>query len=253
MGDIETSRPRKATKEELDEYGRMAEQWCREDMAKLEAAWTAEGKTFAWFSKEPDWAEGNLSWFFLEDPTAPGKRIFRFSMIGGGQIKTTEAWDWFRSNYNRKDRPDWAKHETWRDDTTYLAHVYPRDNERLADLSIVVTPHTVDGVERYRGLVVSHFSDCSASAVVFPGNVPQEIADRAAATLRLTSRPDIEPFYALLDGSEGCAICGRALRDEVSKLVGVGPDCAKLNGIPHSLGAASKRLELRHKLLRGEP
>jgi hypothetical protein len=58
-----------------------------------------------------------------------------------------------------------------------------------------------------------------------------------------------ENFYALLDGTDRCAICRHPLRDQVSKLCGVGPDCAKLYGIPHTLEAASKRLELRKKLL----
>jgi hypothetical protein len=234
--------------ETLPPYDGEFERWCREAMTKLEAARTTEGKTFAWFSNEPDIAEGAFSWFFLEDPTAPCRRIFRFSMIGG-QIKTTETWDWF--HWWGKQKPDDIDRMGWtfEDDSTVLGHVYARDNGRLAWLVITVTAHTAEGVQRYRGFVESWIAECSASAVVFGKNVPQEIADRAAATLRLTSRPDIEPFYALLDDSEGCAICGRALRDEVSKLVGVGPDCAKQNGIPHSLQAASKRLELRRKLL----
>jgi hypothetical protein len=85
-------------------------------------------------------------------------------------------------------------------------------------------------------------------AVVFDQNTPQDIADRTAATLRaIDSNPD--NFHALLDGSSGCAFCGRALKDEVSKLIGVGPDCAKQNGTPHTITAANKRLELRRKLL----
>jgi hypothetical protein len=38
----------------------------------------------------------------------------------------------------------------------------------------------------------------------------------------------------------------------VSKLVGVGPDCAQAFGIPHSIAAAEKRLKLREELLRVE-
>ena len=78
----------------------------------------------------------------------------------------------------------------------------------------------------------------------------QPIADRVAATLRAIGY-DPENFYALLDNSEGCAICGRPLRDEISKLIGVGPSCAHSNDIPHSMEAASKRLERRRELLAG--
>ncbi len=88
-------------------------------------------------------------------------------------------------------------------------------------------------------------------AVVFGPNTPQDIADRTAATLRaIDSNPD--NFHALLDGSSGCAFCSRALKDEVSKLIGVGPDCAKQNGIPHTTTAANKRLELGASYL-GKP
>ena len=83
---------------------------------------------------------------------------------------------------------------------------------------------------------------------MFDKRVPQRIADRVAATFAAIG-PCEDVFYALLDGSQGCAICGRPLRDEVSKLIGVGPDCARQNNVPHSLAAASRRLEIRRRIL----
>jgi hypothetical protein len=56
-------------------------------------------------------------------------------------------------------------------------------------------------------------------------------------------------FQNIADGARGCSICGRALRDKVSKLLAVGPDCARQWRIPHSRGAAPKRLELRAQIL----
>jgi hypothetical protein len=44
-------------------------------------------------------------------------------------------------------------------------------------------------------------------------------------------------------------LSSRPLRDEVSKLLGIGPDCARQWQVPHSRAAASKRLELRAKIL----
>ena len=76
---------------------------------------------------------------------------------------------------------------------------------------------------------------------------PQAIVDDCARILDVSQ--DADNFYALLDGKTRCAICRHVLRDEVSKLVGVGPDCAQRYGIPHTLAAASKRLELRRTLL----
>jgi hypothetical protein len=89
---------------------------------------------------------------------------------------------------------------------------------------------------------------------------PQELVDRVAHLIELTNEleggkgkqltgPNI---YALLDGATDCSMCGRALRDEVSKLCGVGLDCAKQYGIPHTLEVASQRLTLRKKLLEGQ-
>ena len=69
-----------------------------------------------------------------------------------------------------------------------------------------------------------------------------------AATFRLIN-DDADNFFALLDGSAGCAFCGRALRDEISKLIGVGPVCASQHRIPHNQEAAERRLALRRKLL----
>ena len=37
-----------------------------------------------------------------------------------------------------------------------------------------------------------------------------------------------------------CVICARPLSDEVSKAIGVGPDCAAHYGVPHSVEAANR-------------
>jgi len=44
-----------------EEDDRRWRQSCREAMAELEAKWNDDGKTFAWFSKEPDYSVGALS------------------------------------------------------------------------------------------------------------------------------------------------------------------------------------------------
>jgi hypothetical protein len=91
-------------------------------------------------------------------------------------------------------------------------------------------------------------SEMAAEAVALRGR-HQDLAERVASTFRLIGPLNAENFFALLDGSEGCAICGRALRDEISKLIGVGPDCARQYRVPHSREAAERRLALRRKLL----
>ena len=54
---------------------------------------------------------------------------------------------------------------------------------------------------------------------------------------------------ALLDRSERCCVCGRALRDHVSMLLGIGPDCAQHMRLPHSLAAADRIAQRRKELL----
>lgn len=228
-----------------DGAGYEFEDWCREAMAELATKWKSEGRLFSWFSDEPDFAEGSLCWFWIDEPAQPCNRVFRFSMVGGGQVTVTERWRWHRS-VGRTKRDDDAGLWTWRDDWHCLAYDQPR-------YRLTVTAHHPTDLTRHKGYIDGYTAECSADAVIFGPRTPQEIADRAAATLRLTAYPDAENFYALLDSSHGCAICNRPLRDEVSKLIGVGPDCARNNGIPHNMEAANRRLKLRRELLGETP
>jgi hypothetical protein len=85
-----------------------------------------------------------------------------------------------------------------------------------------------------------------ADAVTFPRGTEQTLVDRVGRTFAAMSDvdsggiggPDLNRILALLDGSTGCSICGRPLRDEIRKLIGVGPNCAKQYGVPHSMGCA---------------
>jgi hypothetical protein len=185
------------------------------------------GKTLAWIDPVPVWVSA-ADWHFLSSPEKPCRRVFRLSLIGGGQIKVTENFECWPDSEGIRYQPE-------------QTICYQPD--------LLVTAHVENVVHRYWG-VLSHGSvyEMSTYAVVF-NYAPQEIADRTAATLRaIDATPD--NFYALLDASTHCAFCRRPLKDEVSKLVGVGPDCARQHGIPHSMKAASTRLALRQKLLR---
>jgi hypothetical protein len=205
-------------------------------MAKRAAQWQLEGLTFAWFRNDPDWGKGSLCWFWNDDPQEPCHRAYRFSLIGGGQATLTEEW---RIVGLVDDKGVYTGNDTI--SKTWIG--------RRREGNLLVTPHVGDHVARYRGTIErDSSSDITADAVVFPRNTPQEIANRAAATISATAC-DEDAFYALLDASEGCHFCGRPLRDEVSKLVGVGPDCARKHRVPHSIEAANRRLELRRKIL----
>jgi Family of unknown function (DUF6011) len=205
-------------------------QWALEGMAECESKWHAAHVIYSWIDPYPVWvSSGDWSEYlgdgFLPDPLKPCRRVIRFSLIGGGQIRVTEQWT---------DRPLFDGDKgVWCE----------------ADSKLLVSAHTDQGLRRYPGHLDHGWqAEMATRAVVFGPNTPQDIADRTAATLRAIDR-NSDNFRALLDGSSGCAFCSRALKDEVSKLIGVGPDCAKQNGIPHTTTAASKRLELRRKLL----
>jgi hypothetical protein len=219
--------------------------WARESMAEHEQNWRAAGFTTSWIDTHPKWFDITC-WSapdgywddtrVLADPVTPCQRTWRFSLIGGGQVRITEHWT--KTYEPTTDRPVW--------------------NSKTA---LTVAAHTDGNLRVHHGELDGIGTEMSAHAVLLRGTTAglQLIADRAAATLRaLTAcdeanddctHPDRDRFFALLDGAGGCSICRRPLRDEVSKLVGVGPDCARTWGIPHSRAAASKRLELRAQLL----
>jgi hypothetical protein len=200
--------PPEISEEELEEY----ERECRANVTKRiparEAEWRAHGAIWSWIDREPSWAKARDLWSImgcLPDPEEPCDRVFRLCLIGGGQIRVKESF--YKWSYTHEGRID-----------EYLNSHNPK---------ISVIPHLEDGVIRATGLLES--TDCyemDQSAVVLTHGGDQELADRVAATFLLINEPD--DFFALLDGSIGCAICGKPLHDEVSKLLNIGPVCARL-------------------------
>jgi hypothetical protein len=234
MNDQATNDDMHPTKAELDQNVVDWSESCIECVRGKEIEWNRKAYCFSWIDPEPtfcpasDWSmlftkDGNWDIAF-PDPTEPCVRILRFSLLGGGQIRVIENFVAIPAHWNYGP-----------------VSLHGR-------IKLKVTAHVGDSIvtalgEKYEG---EHY-EMNAQAVVLYGH-RQDVADRAAATFRLIDN-DIDNFFALLDGSEGCAICGRDLRDEISKLVSVGPCCAKKYGVPHSRQAAEKRLELRKKLL----
>jgi hypothetical protein len=178
-------------------------------------------------------------WHWLEDPATPCRRIIRFSLIGGGQLTYIEEFNHFRNQ----------------DGSIWETDGKPDILGQYGGQKLIVTAHADENATRYRGHVeyVSGEGEsegcCAAEAFAFGPATPQDVSDRVTKTFALTNDFEPDNFYALLDSSTGCAICNRPLRDEISKLVGVGPDCARQHGIPHNMEAASRRLKLRSQLL----
>jgi hypothetical protein len=213
-------------------------------MVREEVEWRAQDCAVAWIDVRPkylaicDWTsteskvsdiDRDTGWF-VPRPSSPCKRIWRFSLLGGGQLKLTEHWV-------NDPSPLWR---TW---------------NRRTDVAIAA--HVEDQLVRAHGRLEHVCGEMRTDAVVLRGNT-QELADRAAHTLQLLTAadqndectsPDPERFAALLAAGQRCACCNRPLRDEVSKLLCIGPDCAAKLNIAHNTKAANRRLELRRQLL----
>src|SRR5262245_31848390 len=72
-------------------------QWAIQGMTKCEKEWRDAGTVFSWIDPQPVWVSaGDWSEYlgdgFPRDPLKPCRRIIRFSLIGGGQIRVVEAW-----------------------------------------------------------------------------------------------------------------------------------------------------------------
>jgi hypothetical protein len=201
-----------------------------ESKAEAEAEWRRRGLVFAHVHSEPTYVSA-ANWDInngIPDPETPCNRVIRFDLIGGGQIKSIEHF------------------EPWPDGVVSRVICY--------DHELRVTAHCSDVIKRARGeFVCSNLlgpTEINCYSVVFQRGTDQQVVDRVAETFRIIGDSS-DNFFALLLGGLHCAFCKRPLRDELSRLIGVGPDCAKQHHIPHSKDAAERRLELRRKLLGG--
>ena len=228
--------PRELTDHELDV---LFETSTRKDMVRHERLWRDAGWVVSWVDRRPKYActvDWGRSVDIVVGMTAPGERSWRFSMIGGGVIEVIETWR----------GPAWM----------------PKLGVRLRRtvLRVVTQP---DGARRvYVGKLQSVRGAMWAHAVLMPryAMFAQPVADRVAQTLRALADVDEQSedsrcrgptsarFYALLDGSRGCAMCHGPLTDDLSMSIGVGPDCARAWKIPYTRGAAATRAKLRAEI-----
>ena len=219
-----------------DEYGFFASA-CH-GMLMYEDYWRQCRLTWSWIDERPVWVSP-VNWYpeILPDPETEMDRRFRFTLLGGGQITVIERF------------------KLWT--LTPTVEGEPRFYCEQCDLH--VTADDGEGLRRFNGVIDSVCYEMKAEVVLFAPGTPQSIADRVAATLRLLTckdlvgtsvrSPDPDNFSALLDRSKQCCVCGRALRDHVSTLLGIGPDCARQMGLQHGLTVADKILQRRRELL----
>jgi hypothetical protein len=123
-----------------------------------EDCWQQCGLVFAWIDPKPVWTSA-ADWLpYVENgfpslPTRPCRRIFRLSLIGGGQIRVTEHCDHPLLENGKEFWPN-------------------------ADPELLVTAHVDEGLHRYSGHL-SHGAVCEMAtyAVLFLKTTPQDIAD----------------------------------------------------------------------------
>jgi len=117
------------TQEEKDQEEREFFESASRYMTECEERWRTKGFTIlSWIDEKPGWVHaadfGMILEDFWDEPTKPFTRIHRLSLIGGGQIKVMEHFNWW---------PSWA----------------PRSEQRIGHdkTNVVVTVHDSDGVK----------------------------------------------------------------------------------------------------------
>jgi hypothetical protein len=223
----------KYSKEEMDEFERDVIECVKRDIAEnYEPKWRKENLNWVWIDPEPTWMSyvgwdvTIFEWFSTDDPSLkPFKRRFRFSMIGGGQILVTDYYRWFQY----RDKKGAIFRHFWKEDP---------------QLSIVTD--VAGDLKRYKAFIDGPVYEMSAEAVI--GHAPLEVLENVAKTIRAIDNSK-ENFNALLSRRNHCQFCNRPLKDHVSKLLMMGPDCAKRWNFQHSIKVADAVLKKRKELL----
>jgi hypothetical protein len=232
--------PRFGTDPKNDETGFEFFTWACYGMLEQEDYWAQCQLVWAWIDERPVWLSPvNWDVEILPSPERPTLRRFRLTLLGGGQIRVSEQFKPMSDSPG--DRIDGLP--------MFICY----------QPQLRVTADAGDGLRRFTGVIDGVSGEMTPKAVLFEPDTPQSIADRVAATFRLLTYadrvgtsvrgPDPDNFIALLDHSERCCVCRRPLRDHVSTLLGIGPDCAKQLRLPHGLGIANKILQRRRELL----
>ena len=102
----------------------------------------------------------------------------------------------------------------------------------------------------FSGVLIHKGFDMSVEIVSLPSQAPQLVADRVAAAYSAIVAMDLPAGYlAVMPLSKGCRICHRPLTDRISKVLRIGPYCARQLGVAHTASAASTIIAQRHTFL----
>ncbi len=216
------------TKEECDEYEREWRAACITRSAELEAI----HHNLVWVDPEPEWVSAT-SWIDeldkLVTPPTEGdtfKTAIRLMLPGGSprdEVRITVEF--------RRGEP-------------HIVPWFPNDP------TLRVTVFADDGAQRWHaGRISNEANEIDRSYIT---GLPVPVAERVAALIRtiaLTATWDAAGLLRAIQPHRAdrlsCICCARPLRDEVSKAIGIGPDCAAGLGIPHNLSTAHKAAKAR--------
>lgn len=200
----------------LADFTQCAEEGRNEFMTKLQA----KGQVVAAVG-DPSW-EGIIGpvthkhvwWSGHEDVKTPTNFIYHWA-LPEGQLRTSTRY--------RRVRFPGEKRE----------YLFP-------DLFLdVVSKEGKKWVTHASGELKDCQNEMAAGIASFPKGTDQGLVDRVASLLwevvRASLSDDPAARIALMAIGTRCIVCQRALRDEISKIIGFGPTCAKGAGIPHTL------------------
>jgi hypothetical protein len=209
------------TKEELEEIDASLSHATLEEANKKAATLEAEG--FTTVVTSPEWATPYtiLDYLFCsgEDPGSSHSIVLRLALIGGGEVELRMK--------------------------SHVSIINGDKSEHL-DSEMAMTIVDSESSSSYRGKLLYDGFEMQCAIYATRG-CPEELINRVDRTLKAIE--EWESLCALLAPSERCFCCARPLRDEVSKIIGVGPDCAKRIGISHGWDTATMVLEYRKSLL----
>lgn len=101
--------------------------------------------------------------------------------------------------------------------------------------------------DRPQARIASHRGFFGGSGYSLWTDGPQEVTDEVTATIWRVHRNKAEAFVGL----PFCGVCRRPITDDTSRALGIGPDCARLLGIPHGRPPAREAKVLNEKARAG--
>lgn len=103
----------------------------------------------------------------------------------------------------------------------------------------------------YRGSYDLAVAEMVGGLVMLRGDAPQEVAERVLAVMTSIDAGADDwpvPLYARLKPLNKCQACNRRLDDPVSRVLQIGPTCAKRLGLPHNQALADAVNRARESL-----